>query len=103
MNAGMMILVSTDAARAGPYTRSPNPVIHNQVMAMYEIIYADPSQTEFAHVQVTVSGMGIALVYADVAPFYVGGGAGFPTPTPANPMPTAVPRFSLAGIMMLML
>jgi hypothetical protein len=44
----------------------------------------------------------LALAYVSFAPFYSVPGARFATPTPAHPLPTAIPRFDNAGSLLLL-
>jgi hypothetical protein len=103
VNSGLMILTKTDANGAGPFSATNSNIIKGSGTFVYEIVYSDPAEIEYADVTCGVSGMGVALVYANFAPFYTTPAANFPTPTPANPTPVAVPRFNIVGMMMLML
>jgi hypothetical protein len=101
--SGVLKLTATDAAGAGAYNPVTVTTIHNSGTFIYEVLYADPFAIQSATVPVTITGMHIALAYASFAPFYNGTAAGLATPTAAHPTPVAVPRFTLAGIIMLML
>jgi hypothetical protein len=97
--SGVMVLTSTDAAGAGPFTPGAPTTIPNGGMAVYEVLYSDPFSLEYADVDCSVSSF-IAWgtqTTVNLAPFYTTSSAGFATPTVANPMPTAIPRFSTAN------
>jgi hypothetical protein len=76
----VMVLTSTDSAGAGPFTPGAATTIHNGGMAVYEVLYGDPFEIEYADIEFTVAPAS----------------AGMATPTLANPAPTAIPRFSTA-------
>ena len=102
-NSGVMVLTSTDAAGAGPFTAGASTTIPDGGTAVYEILYADPFSLEFADIACTANHPGNGTkVAVSFAPFYSTAGAAFATPTAAHPSPTAVPRFiPAAGTMML--
>jgi hypothetical protein len=103
VNSGVMVLTTTDAAGAGPFTAGASTTIPDGGTAVYEILYADPFAIEFADIPCTANHPGNGTkVAVSFAPFYSTAGAAFPTPTAAHPSPTAVPRFIPAvGTMML--
>jgi hypothetical protein len=93
--SGVMVLTSTDPAGAGPFTPGASTTIHSGGMAVYEVLYADPFEIEFADIDCTVNSFFLgAKVTVNLAPFYTGAAATFATPTAAHPTPTAIPRFS---------
>jgi hypothetical protein len=102
-NTGVMVLTSTDAAGAGPFTAGASTTIPDGGTAVYEVLYADPFSIEFADIPCTVNHSGNGTkVAVSFAPFYSTPGAAFATPTAAHPSPTAVPRFiPAAGTMKL--
>lgn len=97
-NSGVLVLTSTDAAGAGPFTPGASTTIADGGTAVYEVLFADPFAIEFADIPVTVnhSGKG-TLVAVSLAPFYPLGGADHATPTASDPSPTAIPRFNPAS------
>ncbi len=98
VTSGVMVLTSTDAAGAGPFTPGAGTSIHNEGTFVYEVLFAAPFLVEYADIPCAISGpLHAALVYPTFAPFYVGPNAGFPTPTPAHPLPTSIPRFNASG------
>jgi hypothetical protein len=93
-NSGVMVLTTTDAAGAGPFTAGASTTIPDGGTAVYEVLYADPNAIEFADIPVVVNHPGKGTqVAVSFAPFYSTPGAGFATPTAAHPTPVAVPRF----------
>jgi hypothetical protein len=95
-NSGVMVLTTTDAAGAGPFTAGASTTIPDGGTAVYEVLYADPFAIEAADIPVVVNHPGKGtLVAVSFAPFYSSGtpGARLATPTAANPTPVAVPRF----------
>lgn len=102
-NSGVMVLTSTDAAGAGPFTAGASTTIPDGGTAVYEVLYADPFAIEFADIPCTVNHPGNGTkVAVSFAPFYSVPDAAFATPTTAHPAPTAVPRFiPAAGTMAL--
>jgi hypothetical protein len=95
---GVMVLTATDAAGAGPFSPGISNIFHNGQTAVYEVLFADPFQLEYADVEVELPQlMSSAQVTANLAPFYTSVSATVATPTPANPTPVAVPRFTSAG------
>jgi hypothetical protein len=95
---GVMVLTSTDSSGAGPFTPTTGSSDPSGHLAVYEVLYADPFSIEYVDIPCTLtSGGGGAIKFAvSYAPFYMGAGAGQPTPNPANATPTAVPRFEPA-------
>jgi hypothetical protein len=102
-NSGVMVLTSTDAAGAGPFTAPASTTIPEGGTAVYEVLYADPFALEFADIACTVNHPGNGTkVAVSFAPFYSTPDAAFATPTAAHPSPIAVPRFvPAAGTMTL--
>lgn len=110
VNSGVMVLTSTDANGAGPFTPLTTPaallpVVVKDGLAVYEVLYADPFLLEFGDIPVTATGFlhELTVVSASFAPFYVEvltPGANMPTPTAAHATPVAVPRFALTGSLM---
>jgi hypothetical protein len=96
--SGVMVATITDANGAGLYTAAPGSTstVHNIGEVVYEILYSNPFELEYADVAVSVSGpLHEAAVLPLLAPFYVTPNAGFETPTTAHPAPTAIPRFAV--------
>jgi hypothetical protein len=94
MNSGVMVLTSTDAAGAGPFTPGASTTIPDGGTAVYEVLYADPFLVEFADILCTVNHPGKGTrVAVSFAPFYSTLDSNLATPTLAHPTPTAVPRF----------
>jgi len=96
--SGVMVLTSTDPDGAGAFAALPGTTttIHNFGMVVYEVLYSDPLDNEYADVPLTVSGpLHEAAVLSLFAPFYLGPNPTFPTPTTAHPAPTAIPRFAI--------
>ena len=102
---GAMHMTPTDAAGAGAYPVI-NPLTHfwdtsyGNNMVVYEVLYASPFELEYTDIPCRVYGPGAQSSYnlavqVTLAPFYSTGAAGLPTPTPADPSPTAIPRFFL--------
>jgi hypothetical protein len=102
-NSGVMVLTTTDAAGAGPFTAGASTTIPDGGTAAYEVLYADPLAIEFADIPCVINHPGSGTkVAVSFAPFYSTPGAAFATPTAAHPSPAAVPRFIPAsGTMML--
>lgn len=98
VTSGVMVLTSTDPDGAGPFTPGAPVTISNAGLAVYEVLFSDPVLNEFADIPVSVSGpLHAALVYTTLAPFYLGPAANYATPSPAHPLPTAIPRFNATG------
>jgi hypothetical protein len=96
--SGVMVLTSADAAGTGPFNPAASTNLHKGGTVFYEVLYADPFQMEYADFNIAISPNHFnAEVTVTLAPFYTGSSAGFPTPTAANPTPTAIPRFSPVG------
>jgi hypothetical protein len=93
VNSGVAVLTTTDPNGAGPFTPGASTTIHNFGTAVYEVLYADPFAIEYADVPVAITGLHAAIVTATLAPAYFGSATGQPSPTLANPTPTAIPRF----------
>jgi hypothetical protein len=89
VDSGVMVLTSTDAAGAGPFSpTSSGSSIPAGNFAVYEVLYADPFAVEYADIPCTYVGGGPAKkveVSVGFAPFY----AGAPPPNP--PVPRFVP------------
>ena len=93
-----MVATITDPNGAGAFSAAPgtSTTIHGLGMVVYEVLYSDPFAIEYADVPLAVSGpFHATLVSPLLAPFYIGPGAGFATPTTAHPTPTAIPRFAI--------
>lgn len=87
--SGVMVLTKTDANGAGPFTPEPNIAFHNSGLAVYEVLYSDPLDVEYADIASIVTGNSHAgLVSVSFAPFYA---------ATSHPEPTAIPRFNLTG------
>ena len=97
--SGVMVLTSTDAAGAGPFTMGAATTIPNGGMAVYEVVYSDPFSMEYADVDCAVSKFVAwgTQTTVNLAPFYTTSSAALATPTVANPTPVAIPRFSTAN------
>ena len=96
--SGVMVATITDANGAGVYTPAPGSTttVHNIGEVVYEVLYSNPFELEYADVAVSVSGpLHEAAVLPLLAPFYVTPNAVFETPTTAHPAPTAIPRFAV--------
>jgi hypothetical protein len=92
--SGVMVLIKTDAAGAGAYEPLLTNTFHSGETAVYEVLYADPFDMEYA--DINLGAAEAVNVRVNLAPFYTSASAGVATPTPANPTPIAVPRFSTA-------
>ncbi len=91
--SGVMVLTSTDANGAGPFTPGASTTIHNGGMAVYEVLYADPFALEYADIDCTLPGiLSSATVTATLAPFYTTPGAAI-----AEPATSPIPRFSTSN------
>lgn len=91
--SGVMVLTSTDANGAGPFTPGATTTIHNGGMAVYEVLYADPFAIEYADIECALPGFfSSASVTANLAPFYT-----VPAAAIAEPSTYPIPRFSTAG------
>jgi hypothetical protein len=89
---GVMVLTSTDAAGAGAFTPGASTTIHNGGIAVYEVLYANPFEVEYADIECTLPGFfSSAAVTANLAPFYTTASA-----TVAEPATSPIPRFSTA-------
>jgi len=94
--SGAMVMTTTDANGAGVYT----PVLtatgtSNTNLAVYEVLWSDPFSMENVTIPCySKSGTINVTVTPSFAPFYTGASAGHPTPTTADPTPTALPRFA---------
>lgn len=90
--SGVMVLTSTDANGAGPFTPGAITTIHSGGMAVYEVLYADPFAIEYADIECALPGFfSSASVTANLAPFYT-----VPAATIAEPSTYPIPRFSTA-------
>jgi hypothetical protein len=89
VDSGVMVLTSTDAAGAGPFSpTSSGSSIPAGNFAVYEVLYADPFAVEYAEIPCTYVGGGPAKkveVSVGFAPFYPG------APPPNPPTPRFVP------------
>lgn len=105
VTTGTMFMTPTDASGAGVYPVI-NPLNHlwdtsySNYLVVYEILYSDPFEIEYADIPCRVYGPGAASSYnlavtVSLAPFYSTALAGEPSPTPTNSTPTAIPRFFL--------
>ncbi len=88
--SGVMVLTNTDASGAGPFSPSSGTLPPGNSLAVYEILYADPTVQEYADVPFSVGGGGLFLgatspvrsaesgvqVSVGLAPFYEPGTAG---------------------------
>lgn len=92
--SGIMVLTTADPAGAGPFTPATNNKVVGKGTFVYEVLYCDPFSIEFAEIQVSASSKATIKAEVGFAPFYSAPSAGFPTPTPMNPAPAAVPRFA---------
>lgn len=98
-DTGVMVLTTTDTNGAGPFSPAIGSSVPSGDLAVYEILYADPFIVESADIGCTLNthghggGAGGVRVTPSFAPFYSSPSAGRPTPTVADPTPTAVPRF----------
>jgi hypothetical protein len=105
-NSGIMVMTTTDANGAGPFTTIPAGAgSSNTNLVVYEVLYADPFGIEYADIPcylTTVSGTSAlpatVVVTPGLAPFYSAASAGRPTPTAADPTPVAIPRFTPGSI-----
>lgn len=94
VNTGVMVLTSTDAAGAGPFSAGASTTIPDGGTAVYEVLYADPFSIEYADIACVVNHAGNGThVAVSFAPFYSTASSNVATPTSANPSPTAIPRF----------
>jgi hypothetical protein len=91
VNTGVMVLTATDVAGAGTFTPTTNTSVPAGNLAVYEVLYADPAQIEYADIPCTLvhsgkgkGGANSVTVSVSFAPFYAIG---------ATPAPTAIPRF----------
>ena len=90
--SGVMVLTLTDAAGAGAFSSQASTIIHNGGIAVYEVLYADPSAIEYGDIDCMLPGFfSSATVTANLAPFYTTAGA-----TVAEPGTSPIPRFSTA-------
>jgi hypothetical protein len=94
--SGIMVLTQATSAGAGPFTPATNNKATGHGTFVYEVLYADPYSIEFADIVVQGGLKATLKVTVGFAPFYATPDAGFPTPTPAHPAPTSVPRFTSA-------
>ncbi|HXP85923.1 MAG TPA: hypothetical protein VN841_14460 [Bryobacteraceae bacterium] len=99
-STGVLVMTATDAAGAGPFTAVSGGLgSSNTNLAVYEVLYADPFAIEFADIPCNLVSPNASqpplkvTAKASLAPFYTVPGADRPTPTSANPTPTALPRF----------
>jgi hypothetical protein len=95
--SGIMLLLNTDAAGAGPYSLASTGTLGPNNMAVYEVLYADPYSTEYADVPYTVTTGSTAGVQVTTtfAPFYVSAASTQPSPNGTFPSPTLpVARFA---------
>jgi hypothetical protein len=91
---GVMVLTATDANGAGAFNPTASTTIHNGGMAVYEVLFADPFEIEYADIPCTVNSFLFgATASVNLAPFYSSASSGRATPTAADPTPTAIPRF----------
>jgi hypothetical protein len=99
-STGVLVMTATDAAGAGPFAPvSGGQGSSNANLAVYEVLYADPFAIEFADIPCNLVSPNASqpplkvTAAARLAPFYSVSSADRPTPTAANPTPTALPRF----------
>jgi hypothetical protein len=97
-----MVLTACDAYGAGAFNPNTINEWENGGWFCYEVLYADPNASEFVDVPFTITGPGISLINVAFAPAYETTSSNLPTPTPTHPTPAAVPRFTLAGTIMLL-
>ena len=96
-STGVMVLTAADSAGAGPFTPSFNTLLtSSNSVAIYEILYSDPSNLEFADVPFTSSGgSGAGLqITVGFAPFYSASGSERASST--YPVPRFVDRAASA-------
>jgi hypothetical protein len=99
-----LVMTSTDANGAGAFAAVAGPLGSSQPdLAVYEVLYADSFAIEYADIPCVLQtlkggpappGTFTVVVMPTLAPFYTTPSAGRPTPTIADPVPTALPRFA---------
>jgi len=125
VSTGVAVLVTTDAAGDTPYALAQSPLTYNanntvgtlvgvsNNLAVYEVLFDDPSSLEQVDVPVVVAFVAnlsanppvglpatgvIAQVVGGFAPFYTSASAGLPQTTSAFPIPRFVPGNAPANL-----
>jgi hypothetical protein len=98
-STGVLVLTAANSNGAGVFTPTTGSSSAAGNLAIYEVLYADPSLVEYADIACKLdlhghsggpSGIDVTV---SLAPFYLAASAATPTPTTSDPAPTTIPRF----------